>query len=93
MRAAVVSAATFVTMVGGDDEGRRGRTPVAGAPPPSLSCPCGEARLCRPLSPQPVFEREVVAYHSSDWFGSNGEIPQAPTPPPPQAPGPLTTAS
>eukprot|EP01045_Picozoa_sp_COSAG04_P010057 COSAG04_NODE_604_length_12166_cov_7.767465_8_plen_722_part_00 len=36
------------------------------------SAVCGGGALCRPLSPQPKFAHEVVAYHSDGAYGSNG---------------------
>ena len=33
---------------------------------------CEGGKLCRPLSPQPTFENEVVAYHSDGIYGANG---------------------
>lgn len=33
---------------------------------------CNGGTLCQPLSPQPTFTNEVVAYHSDGAYGSNG---------------------
>ena len=48
----------------------RSTTPTGGTCLSAAVCEGGA--LCRPLSPQPVFEHEVVAYHSDGAYGSNG---------------------
>jgi hypothetical protein len=39
---------------------------------PDTDAGCTGGDLCRPLSPQPVFSHEVVAYHVDGAYGSNG---------------------
>ena len=55
---------------------------------------CRGGALCRPLSPQPTFDHEVVAYHADGAYGANGSEYAAygasSSPSPPHAPTPLT---
>lgn len=67
MRALPFALTLLATAVSDEDGGAGIRTTAAW-----LGCPCAASALCRPLSPQPQFAHESVAFLTDEALGGNG---------------------
>ena len=68
----LLAAAAAALCAGVADGGAPGRAARAAQSTCETFPGCRGGALCRPLSPQPTFDHEVVAYHADGAYGANG---------------------